>query len=121
MQYLRSVRERIKDRLRTAITGRYEHHERTGHPDQVSIAYLGGETYTHSEMYDHADEFIEAAKDAVASGSQIRYEIVTNGTSKEKLSERVMTLFKKYHDAGWMTRVMLSQRNRRTSTCQTWC
>ena len=108
-RFLEQVKEKVKSRLSTAITGAKEYHGRMGERDQVSIAYLGGEPTLHNEMFDHADEFIEAAKPAIASGSDIKFEIVTNGTSKKKLSDRVMEIYKKYAAAGWHTRIMLSQ------------
>ncbi len=75
----------------------------------MNIAYLGGEPTLHDEMYEHADIFIDAAKERVAQGAEFVIEIVTNGTSKPKLNKRFMEMFKKYKDAGWKTRIMLSQ------------
>lgn len=75
----------------------------------LTIAYLGGEPTLHSEMYDHADVFIEAGREQIAAGNVLKIEITTNGTSKDKLNERFYALFKKYKDAGWNTSIMLSQ------------
>lgn len=75
----------------------------------LTIAYLGGEPTLHSEMFDHADSFIEASKDAVATGCKRKISITTNGTSKDKLNERFYTMFQKYKSAGWQTDIMLSQ------------
>jgi len=75
----------------------------------MNIAYLGGEPTLHDEMYDHADIFIEAAKENVALGKEFIIEIVTNGTSKPKLNKRFMEMFQKYKNAGWKIAVMISQ------------
>jgi organic radical activating enzyme len=75
----------------------------------MNIAYLGGEPTLHDEMYDHADIFIEAAKENIQLGKQFVIEIVTNGTSKPKLNERFMGMFQKYKEAGWDTAIMISQ------------
>lgn len=75
----------------------------------MNIAYLGGEPTLHDEMYDHADIFIEAAKENISNGLDYVIEIVTNGTSKPKLNKRFMEMFKKYKDAGWRIAIMLSQ------------
>lgn len=77
--------------------------------NSLTIAYLGGEPTLHDEMYEHADEFIEYGKEALARGKKLKIEIVTNGTSKPKLSERVLHMFEKYKNAGWSTRIMISQ------------
>jgi sulfatase maturation enzyme AslB (radical SAM superfamily) len=77
--------------------------------DFLAIAYLGGEPTLHSEMFDHADSFIEASKDAIAAGCKRKISITTNGTSKDKLNERFYTMFQKYKSAGWQTDIMLSQ------------
>ena len=77
--------------------------------DVLTIAYLGGEPTLHSEMFDHADSFIEASKDAIAAGCRRKISITTNGTSKDKLNERFYTMFQKYKRAGWITDIMLSQ------------
>lgn len=76
---------------------------------ELIIAYLGGEPTLHSEMYDHADIFIEAGKSVLAGGKKLGIEITTNGTSKDKLNERFYLMFEKYKAAGWETRIMLSQ------------
>lgn len=73
----------------------------------ITIAYLGGEPTLHSEMYDHVDTFIEAASKRPLGTTKI--EIVTNGTSKDKLNERFYAMMQKYKDAGWITKIMLSQ------------
>jgi len=73
------------------------------------ISYLGGEPTLHDEMYDHANEFIEYCKHSSAKGKRFKIEIVTNGTSKPKVNERVLQMFEKYKNAGWNTRIMLSQ------------
>lgn len=75
----------------------------------MTIAYLGGEPTLHDEMYDHADEFIEAGRESIAAGKTLTIEITTNGTSKDKLNERFYNMFKKYKTAGWQTKIMLSQ------------
>jgi organic radical activating enzyme len=75
----------------------------------MNIAYLGGEPTLHDEMYEHADIFIDAAKDLVSQGKEFVIEIVTNGTSKPKLNKRFMEMFKKYKDAGWKIAIMVSQ------------
>ena len=76
---------------------------------ELGVAYLGGEPTLHSEMYDHADEFIEAARPAIEAGCIRKISITTNGTSKDKLNERFYAMFKKYKEAGWVTGIMLSQ------------
>lgn len=73
----------------------------------LTVAYLGGEPTLHSEMYDHVDMFIEAA--SKRKGGVPLIEIVTNGTSKDKLNERFYSMMEKYKAAGWATRLMLSQ------------
>lgn len=75
--------------------------------DDFTVAYLGGEPTLHFEMYDHVDMFIEAA--SKRKGGIPKIEIVTNGTSKDKLNERFYEMMKKYKEAGWATRIMLSQ------------
>lgn len=75
----------------------------------LSIAYLGGEPTLHSEMYDHADVFIEAGKHAVNSGKNLTIEITTNGTSKDKLNQRFYQMYEKYKSAGWKVAIKLSQ------------
>lgn len=75
----------------------------------LSIAYLGGEPTLHSEMYEHADIFIEAGREAINRGKRLQIEITTNGTSKAKLNERFYRMFEKYKSAGWSVRIMLSQ------------
>lgn len=78
--------------------------------DQIMcVAYLGGEPTLHNEMFEHADIFIEAGREAILAGKELKFSMVTNGTSKQKLSERVMVLYRKYQAAGWKTDVMLSQ------------
>lgn len=76
---------------------------------ELVISYLGGEPTLHSEMYDHADLFIEAGKAALERGCVLKIEITTNGTSKDRLNERFYRMFEKYKSAGWVTRIMLSQ------------
>lgn len=75
----------------------------------LCIAYLGGEPTLHSEMYDQADIFIEAGRKAILAGKELKVEITTNGTSKDKLNNRFYRMFEKYKAAGWKTRIMLSQ------------
>lgn len=75
----------------------------------MNVAYLGGEPTLHDEMYEHADLFIDAAKERVSQGAEFTIEIVTNGTSKPKLNGRFMEMFRKYKEAGWKTRIMVSQ------------
>lgn len=77
--------------------------------NELSIAYLGGEPTLHSEMYDHADLFIEASREGIKNGKKYRIEITTNGTSKDKLNERFYAMFEKYKRAGWTTAIMVSQ------------
>jgi organic radical activating enzyme len=77
---------------------------------ELTIAYLGGEPTLHSEMYDHADIFIEAGRETLKNkDKKLSIEITTNGTSKDKLNERFYRMFEKYKEAGWTTRIMLSQ------------
>lgn len=75
----------------------------------LTISYLGGEPTLHDEMYEHADEFIEYSRESIAKGKVLKIEIVTNGTSKPRVTERVLEMFQKYKNAGWNTRIMLSQ------------
>lgn len=75
----------------------------------LTIAYLGGEPTLHSEMYDHADIFIEAGKQSIKEGKKLTIEFTTNGTSKDKLNERFYKMFEKYKSAGWNVSMMLSQ------------
>jgi organic radical activating enzyme len=75
----------------------------------MNIAYLGGEPTLHDEMYEHTEMFIDAARDNIANGAEFIIEIVTNGTSKPRLNTRFMEMFKKYKNAGWKTKIMLSQ------------
>lgn len=75
----------------------------------LCIAYLGGEPTLHSEMYEHADMFIDAGRKAILNGKELKIEITTNGTSKDKLNDRFYEMFEKYKSAGWKTRIMLSQ------------
>jgi len=77
--------------------------------NNLLISYLGGEPTLHDEMYEHADEFIEYSKQAIARGKFLKIEIVTNGSSKPRVNERVLQMFQKYKNAGWSTRIMLSQ------------
>lgn len=84
-----------------SITEKAEHH--------LTIAYLGGEPTLHSEMYEHADLFIEAGRARIKAGKELKIEITTNGTSKDKLNERFYILFEKYKAAGWLTSITLSQ------------
>lgn len=77
--------------------------------DNLTIAYLGGEPTLHSEMYDHADIFIEAGKQAIKSGKKLTIEFTTNGTSKDKLNDRFYKMFEKYKIAGWTVCMRLSQ------------
>lgn len=78
--------------------------------NELTIAYLGGEPTLHSEMYDHADIFIEAGRETLKQpNKKLSIEITTNGTSKDKLNERFYRMFEKYKAAGWETRIMLSQ------------
>ena len=55
--------ERVKD---------WTKHQLATQKQPLTIAYLGGEPTLHSEMYDHADEFIEAAKDMTGRGYRRR-------------------------------------------------
>lgn len=75
----------------------------------ITIAYLGGEPTLHTEMFDHADRFIEAGASAIKAGCNRKITITTNGTSKDKLNERFYNMYKKYKAAGWKTHIMLSQ------------
>ena len=75
----------------------------------LCIAYLGGEPTLHNEMFEHADEFIDAGREAIKSGVSLEIEITTNGTGKPKLNKRVYKMFEKYKAAGWKIRIMLSQ------------
>lgn len=75
----------------------------------LSIAYLGGEPTLHSEMYDHADIFIEAGRKSIKNGKKLTIEITTNGTSKDTLNERFYRMFEKYKSAGWQVVIKLSQ------------
>ena len=76
----------------------------------ITIAYLGGEPTLHNEMFEHADKFINAAKVAFEKNSKCErsISIVTNGTSKDRLNERFYNMYKKYKEAGWITKIMLS-------------
>jgi organic radical activating enzyme len=76
---------------------------------ELTIAYLGGEPTLHSEMYDHADIFIKAGKQAIKDGKKLTIEFTTNGTSKDKLNDRFYKMFEKYKSAGWCVSMMLSQ------------
>lgn len=76
---------------------------------ELTIAYLGGEPTLHSEMYDHADIFIEAGKQSIKDGKKLTIELTTNGTSKDKLNERFYKMFEKYKSAGWIVAIKLSQ------------
>lgn len=75
---------------------------------ELTVTYLGGEPTLHNEMFDHADEFIAASKEAIENGCVRKISITTNGTSKDKLNERFYNMYKKYADAGWVTNIMLS-------------
>jgi len=75
----------------------------------LTVAYLGGEPTLHSEMYEHADLFIEAGRQAILDGKRLTIEITTNGTSKDKLNERFYKMFEKYKSAGWRVTMKLSQ------------
>jgi len=75
----------------------------------LNIAYLGGEPTLHHEMYEHADLFIEAGREAIKAGKELKIEITTNGTSKDKLNERFYRMYERYKQAGWSTRIMVSQ------------
>jgi len=76
----------------------------------LSICYLGGEPTLQDEMYDNVERFIAASKkNKHPNKVKFLIEITTNGTSKDKLNERVYKMFSQYKAAGWRTRVMLSQ------------
>ena len=75
----------------------------------LNLAYLGGEPTLHNDMYEHADLFIEAGRPAISNGNERTIDIVTNGTSKDKLNERFYSMYEKYKSAGWQTKIMLSQ------------
>lgn len=73
----------------------------------LTIAYLGGEPTLHFDMYDHAEKFISASKKR--NHGKLSIEIVTNGTSKDNLNARFISMIEKYKENGWVTRVMISQ------------
>lgn len=84
--------------------------------EEITVAYLGGEPTLHNEMFEHADKFIEAARDALAvvpqgdeQWTKRKISIVTNGTSKDALNVRFTNMFNKYAQAGWRVNVMVSQ------------
>jgi pyruvate-formate lyase-activating enzyme len=84
-------------------------HIREARINDLTIAYLGGEPTLHSEMYDHADHFIEAGRQSIKDGKKLVIEFTTNGTSKDKLNERFYRMFAKYKAAGWQVCMKLSQ------------
>lgn len=73
---------------------------------RITIAYLGGEPTLFNDMFEQADRFIDAGKSNISNKI---LEIVTNGTASAALSSRLDNLFKKYKEAGWKVRVMISQ------------
>tara|TARA_S200000501_G_scaffold144685_1_gene136591 strand:+ start:1211 stop:2620 length:1410 start_codon:yes stop_codon:yes gene_type:complete len=75
----------------------------------ITIAYLGGEPTLHNEMFEHADKFIKAAQPFIDLDIERKISIVTNGTSKDALNVRFHNMFKKYAEAGWSVKIMVSQ------------
>jgi pyruvate-formate lyase-activating enzyme len=100
--YTKGYKDKFEANMLSFIKNKLENME-----DDFTVAYLGGEPTLHFEMYDHADMFIEAA--SKRNGGTPKIEIVTNGTSKDKLNERFYEMMRKYKEAGWATRIMLSQ------------